>query len=95
MAIVTGTCVKDPQETRLFKMDWSAPLGTDTITSSSWVVPAGLTITANGVVSGNTKTYVILSGGEAGKSYTVTNTVVTSNTGETWQRSGRLDVRQY
>ena len=95
MAIIVGTLSKDPEETRLFKMDWSAHIGTDTITSSSWTVPAGLTLVANGVVSGNTKTYVTLAGGEAGKSYVVTNTVVTSNTGETWQRSGRLDVRQY
>lgn len=95
MAIIVGTNTKDPDETRLYKMDWSAHIGTDTIASSSWFVPAGLTLVANGVVTGNTKTYVTLAGGEAGKSYVLTNTVHTSNTGEVWQRSGRLDVRQY
>ena len=95
MAIIVGTLVKDPEETRLFKMDWSAHIGTDTIASSTWTIPAGLGLVANGIVTGNTKTYMTVSGGEAGKSYVVTNTVVTSNTGETWQRSGRLDVRQY
>lgn len=95
MALIVGTLTKDPQETRLFKMDWSAHLGTSTITASSWEVPAGLTLVANGIVEGSTKTYLTLSGGEAGRTYILTNTVSTSDTNEVWQRSGRLDVRAY
>lgn len=95
MALIVGTCIKDPQETRIYTMDWSAALGTNQIAASSWEVPAGLTLVANGVVEGSIKTYVTLSGGEAGKSYVLTNTVTTNNTSEIWQRSGKLDVREY
>ena len=92
MAFIVGTPTKDPDETRLYKMDWSAHLGQETIANSAWAIPAGLTLVANGIVEGNNKTYVTLSGGESGKTYVITNTVYTSNS-QIWQRSGRLDVR--
>lgn len=92
MALIVGTLIKDPDETRIYKMDWSAHLGEELIANSSWIVPSGLTLVANGIVEGNTKTFVTLAGGEAGKTYVITNTVYT-NTQEIWQRSGRLDVR--
>lgn len=95
MAIVTNTLIKDPNETRIFKMDWSAQLGTDRILVSTWEVPAGLTLVANGIVQGNTKTYIMLSGGTDETSYILTNTVTLANTGEIFQRSGQLDVQQY
>lgn len=93
MAVIVGTLIKDPDETRIFKMDWSAHLGEETIANSAWTIPAGLTIVANGVVVGNTKTYVTISGGTAGHTYILTNTVYTSTNNQIWQRSGRLDVR--
>jgi len=93
MAVIVGTLIKDPDETRVFKMDWSAHLDTDTIANSSWTIPTGLTHVANGVVSGNTKTYVTVSGGTSGHTYVLTNTVYTSTNNQIWQRSGRLDVR--
>lgn len=92
MAFIVGTLTKDPDETRLYKMDWSAHLGQETIANSAWSIPAGLTLVANGIVEGNIKTYVTISGGNTGKTYVITNTVHTSN-GQIWQRSGRLDVR--
>jgi hypothetical protein len=95
MTTVVGTLTKDPNETRIFKMDWSAHLGTLTIANSAWTVPAGLTIAANGVVEGNTKTYLMLSGGTVNTSYIVTNTIVVSGNNEVYERSGRLDVREY
>lgn len=95
MAIVVGTCVKDPQETRLFKMDWSAAIGTNQIVTSSWEVPSGLTLTANGIVEGNTKTYIVVSGGTANGTYTLTNTIALNGNGIILQRSGKLDVREY
>lgn len=95
MAIVTNTLIKDPNETRIFKMDWSAQLGTDRISDSSWDVPAGLTLVANGVVQGNTKTYIKLSGGTEETSYILTNTITLANSGEIFQRSGQLDIQQY
>lgn len=95
MAIIVGTLSKDPDETTLFRMDWSARLGTKEIASSTWDVPEALTLVANGVVEGNNKTYITLSGGISGKSYVLTNTITINETNEVWQRSGRLDVRQY
>ena len=74
-----GTLFKDPQETRTFKMDWSAHLGIQTIQTSYWTIPAGLTAVANGVVQGNNKTYITLSGGTAGNTYIVTNTIYLAN----------------
>lgn len=90
-----GTLVKDPQETRTFRMDWSAHLETQKIATSSWSVPAGLTYVTSGVIAGNTKTYVTLSGGTAGNSYIVTNTITIANSSDVYERSGTLDVRQY
>lgn len=95
MPIIVGTLIKDPEETRLYKMDWSAHLDLHTITASSWTIPDGLTLVANGIVEGNTKTYMIVSGGTAETSYVVTNTITISTTNEVYQRSGQLDVRQY
>lgn len=95
MPIIVGTLIKDPDETRLFKMDWSAHLDLRTIEDSAWIIPAGLTHVANGVVEGNTKTYIIVSGGTAETSYVLTNTITISTTNEIYQRSGQLDVRQY
>lgn len=90
-----GTLVKDPQETRTFRMDWSAHLETQKIATSTWTIPAGLTHVANGVITGNTKTYITLSGGTAGNSYILTNTVTIANSSDVYERSGTLDVRQY
>lgn len=95
MPIIVGTLVKDPDETRMFKMDWSAQLDVHRIATSSWTVPAGLTLVANGIVDGNTKSYMIVSGGTADQSYIVTNTITITDTSEVYQRSGQLDVRSY
>lgn len=92
---VVGTLTKDPDETRIYKMDWSAHLGTLTIKTSVWTVPAGLTLVTHGVVQGNTKTYITLAGGTANTSHILTNTITLNETDEVFQRSGRLDVRQY
>lgn len=89
-----GTLFKDPQETRTFKMDWSAHLGKQTIANSSWTIPTGLTHVANGIVQGSTKTYITLSGGTSGNSYVVTNTVWIANTSDIYERSGTLMVQQ-
>ena len=93
MAIIVGTLAKDPDETRLFKMDWSSHIGTGTIANSSWSLTAGVTLVANGIVSGNTTTYITVSGGTVGHTYILTNTVHLSSNGEVLQRSGRLDIR--
>ena len=88
-----GTLYKDPQETVIFVMDWSARLADgETISSSSWTVGAGVTQVEDAIVTGNLKTNVKLSGGTPGQTVGCTNTVVTS-TGQTLERSGLVAVR--
>lgn len=87
-----GTLYKDPHETRTFYMDWSAHIGTQTITASSWTVPAGLTLQAASVLPGNNKTAVVLSGGTSRNEYFVSNQVTTS-AGNIYRRTGLLIVR--
>ena len=93
--IIVGTLTKDPDETRLFRMDWTAHIGVDEILMSTWEIPAGLTLVANGIIEGNTKTYMFLRGGTANSSYVLTNTVLLYGSKEILQRSCRLDVREH
>lgn len=64
---------KDAEATEDFEIDWTAVVGADTIASSTWEVPTGLTL----VQSSNTTTTATarLSGGTAGESYVVKNKV--------------------
>lgn len=74
---------KDPSAVLDYQVDWSTWLDGDTITTSAWVVPAGITETT----STNTATTatIWLSGGTAGERYRVTNRIVTAG--------GRTDDR--
>ena len=74
---------KDPQAVKDYTLDWSVWLGTDTITSSVWDVPAGLVKDSHG--NTNTLATVWLSSGVPGKTYLVSNKIVTAG--------GRTDVR--
>lgn len=84
---------KDPDETKLFTMDWTDALvsGT-TISSSTWSLPDGLTNVADAIVTGSLKTSIRVSGGTADVDYRVINTVQISNS-ETLQRTGVVSVR--
>jgi hypothetical protein len=84
---------KDPQESKIYTMDWTNGLNSGaTISASTWVV-TGLTNAADTIVTGSLKTTIRLSGGVDGNDYTCTNTVTTSD-GETLERSGVVQVRQ-
>lgn len=80
---------KDPEAVLDYAIDWSAWLDGDTITSSVWEVPAGLTVGA----SSNTTTIstIWLSDGVHGSSYQVKNTIETAS-GRTDRRSVLLTV---
>ncbi|GAB3884691.1 phage fiber-tail adaptor protein [Terrabacter terrigena] len=71
---------KDPQAKLDYAVDWTAWLQpSETITTSTWTVPAGLTKAsspAESVVGG--KATVWLSGGTAGTRYDVTNHIITN-----------------
>lgn len=90
-----GTLQKDPEETRTYKMDWTAHLESQLIANSTWTVPSGLTLITSGIIEGNTKTYIVVSGGTAGTSYIVTNRIWISGASDIYERSGTLVVRQY
>jgi len=71
--------LKDPDAVEDWTHDWSSQLASgETISTSAWaVVPSGeLTVDSNSKTS--TSTSVVLSGGTAGKSYRVTNSIVTT-----------------
>ena len=66
------------------KLDWSADLRTgDTIASSAWTGPQGLTLSAS--THSATATVVWAEGFAIGSDYTLTNTIVTAQ--------GRTDSR--
>ena len=81
---------KDPADILDYQIDWSAALGTDTISTSAWTVPAGFTITNQ--ASTTTTTTVWLSGGPAGVQR-ITNRITTAG-GRTIERSVQMTVEE-
>lgn len=76
---------KDPDAVLDYDRDWSTYLEEgETITSSTWTVPDGLTEEPGGTHS-DTVAKVWISGGTVGKSYVITNEITTSE--------GRIDDR--
>lgn len=87
-----GSRTKDPADIRNYAINWSAWLtsqNNDTITGTPTWSGGGLTI----VSSSNTTTAATakVSGGTDGRSYTVSNTIVTAG-GQTRKVSFQLDV---
>jgi len=90
MTDAARTCKKDPDARLDYGFDWdaAAPIGPwladgETILTSTWDVPAGLTLDAES--NDDTQTIVWITGGTAGNSYTLTNRITTS--------AGRTDDR--
>ena len=75
---------KDPSAILDYSIDWSLWLNGDTIATSSWTVPTGLTKVSD--TKNDSSTTVWLSGGTLGQTYTVTNRITTAN-GRTDERS--------
>lgn len=70
--------LKDPDATLDYTFDWSAWLnGGDTITGSSWIVPAGVTVGTD-THTGQRAT-AFISGGTLGATYSCVNRIVTAN----------------
>lgn len=74
---------KDPNAVLDYLIDWSAFLGTDTIATSTWIVPTG--ITKDSDTRTTTTTTIWLSSGTAGHTYELTNRITTAG--------GRTDDR--
>jgi hypothetical protein len=76
--------VKDPDAVLDYQFDWSDWLGSDTVSTSTWTVPTGITKVTD--TKTTTTTTIWLSGGTAGNEYTITNRIVTAG-GRTEDRS--------
>lgn len=83
--------IKDPQAALPYGFNWSTWLGSDTIATSTWTVPTGLTKGADSHTT--TQTLVWLSGGTDGEHYRVTNHIVTA-AGKEDDRSLVIAVKQ-
>lgn len=84
---------KDPAAILDYSNDWTAWLtaaAADTIATSTWTIPTGLTSSSPAIAAGVTSLFI--SGGTAGTTYTVTNKIVTTG-GRTDQRSFRVVVK--
>lgn len=68
--------LKDPNAVLDYVLDWTDFLQGDTISTSTWTVPSGITKTTDSKTA--TTTTVWLSSGTAGQVYTVTNRIVTT-----------------
>ena len=82
---------KDPDDVLDYEVDWSAWLVADTISTSTWTLPAG--ITKNSDTNDTTTTTIWLSGGTAGTKYTLVNRIVTAG-GRTKDQSVKLPVKE-
>lgn len=83
---------KDPAAVLDYAIDWSEWLGADTIATSTWTVPSGVT---KGADSHTTTTATVwISGGRQGSSpYVITNRITTA-AGRTDERSIEIPVEQ-
>lgn len=84
-----GIVPKDPDAILDYSIDWSTWLGDDTLSSSTWIVPAGINQTAS-LTAGALNT-IWLAGGTAGASYLITNRITTVG-GRTEDRTFQLNV---
>jgi hypothetical protein len=85
------TFTKDPNAILDYQINWATWLGTDTIASSAWTVPTGLTQVS--ATASTTATTIWLSGGTAGTSYSVVNRIVTDG-GRTEDRTLTIVVAE-
>jgi len=71
--------IKDPDAELDYSVDWTDFLTNENVISSSWVIlPADLTEISSSFTT--TKATIFVSGGVAGRSYTLTNSIVTNST---------------
>jgi len=85
---------KDPQELLDYRVDWSGPLGGDTIVTSSWAVSEGtVTIGTPPSTKDTTSATAWVGGGLAGEIAILTNTITTAG-GRTYEQSIKIRVVQ-
>ncbi len=91
---LTWARTKDPNEVVDYDLDWSAQMtaDTDTIVTSTWTVPVGVTKDSSSATT--TRTKVWLSGGTAGEAYSLLNRVVTDG-GRTFDQTIVLKMKDH
>lgn len=88
--MLIAVLTKPPNSVNSYTMDWS-DLG-ETVTSSSWSVPSGLTQVSGSF--GASSSFIQVSGGVACNTYEVTNFINTSS-GQTSSRSVVFHFRSW
>lgn len=91
----TGRFTKDPDSTLDYGNDWSAWLtdaGDDTIATSVWIVPDGITKASDSHTT--TTTTIWLTGGTLGTRYNVVNRITTTQ-GRTEDRTLRIGITEH
>lgn len=86
---------KDPNAVLWYGVTWVdylAQIGADSIATSTWIVPVGLTNVAEQIANPIAK--VKLSGGTVGESYDVVNRITTTASAETEDRTIRIFIRE-
>ena len=79
---------KDPEGKMDYIVDWAAWLNGDTISTSSWTVPSGITKSSDPAASKTDTTATVwLEGGTVGADYDIINSIVTA--------AGRKDDRTF
>lgn len=90
---------KDPNEVLDYVIDWNSSdepnpgwAVNDTIATSSWTVPVGITKDSDS--HGNTTTTIWLSGGTLGETYTLVNRITTVG-GRTLDQTVRIKIKEH
>jgi hypothetical protein len=89
--MIEVTDPKDPDAVLDYSMDWATWLGSDTLATSVWSVPAGLTKVSDTLTA--TATIIWLSGGTAGQVHDVRNRITTAG-GRTQDDTLRITIRE-
>lgn len=91
----TNPHIKDPNDVLDYIVDWNGGakpfLGVDTILTSTWILPAGLTSPTQ--TNTTTKATVWLSGGTVGTKYAVLNRITTAG-GRTADKTIYVKVKE-
>lgn len=84
------TAPKDPDEVKDYGISYDKLLGSDTISTSTWTIPAGITKVSDS--HDLTSTTIWFSGGTAGEHYACLNRITTAG-GRTYDRTIKLKMK--
>lgn len=87
---VLATFIKAPDEVLDYSLDWTLWLSGDTLSTSTWTVPLGLTAVTSSFTTKITTQWI--SGGTLGTSLSVINEVTTAG-GRTGERTILLQIQ--